>query len=379
MSNTIQSGNTQFVNFEQLNNTAQVDIKSLGVGAGLAAKEKNAPPAPSQESVGKLTASLSIFMSAGASGMDVEVLLVQVAVAMRDTEATSQKAKINTDQEAKKAQMQEKEKKLEEAQKKLEEAEEKRKSGSLLDKIKLAFEWIGAIIAVAVAAVMIATGVGAVVGGLLLAAAVTAIVMAIDSTVTAATGHGIAGNIAKAAGASPEEIAKADMGFKISMAVLGIALSLAAGGANVVGAAKSAISAGKAAADMGMAAKEVALAAKTAFMAALKESGNALSMGARMTQRVATISEVVIGGGTAAMEGAKAGIKYEETNLRAEAKQFEAQSKVDEAVMQMLDDLIDQALTRLMAAGDRFNTILDDIMAAVNERGQTLGKARFAG
>ena len=37
------------------------------------------------------------------------------------------------------------------------------------------------------------------------------------------------------------------------------------------------------------------------------------------------------------------------------------------------------ALARLMASSDRFNAILDDIVESMNDRGNTMSKARFAG
>ena len=47
--------------------------------------------------------------------------------------------------------------------------------------------------------------------------------------------------------------------------------------------------------------------------------------------------------------------------------------------MQMLDDMIDAALARLMASGDRFAAMLDGISDAMQDRGNTLSRARFQG
>lgn len=316
------------------------------VGKGWNEETGGVPEVTQLQSFAGALASLTAFTKGNLQG-DVEVLLVQITVAMRDAEATNQKSKINTDQEAKKAQLKEKEAKLEEAQRKLEEAERKKNSGSLIDKIKLAFEWLGAILAIAAAAVMIATGAGAVVGGLLMAAAVTSLVMAIDSTVAMATGRGIAGHIAAAAGASEEEIAKADMGFRISLAVLGILFSIGAGVGSAVNAATS--------------------------------TAHAVSQGVRIAQRAVSIAQTSHTLASTGTNVASTVVKYEETELRAEAKSLEAKTKADEAVMQMLDDMIDQALARLMASSERFNQILDEITDAMADRSNTLSRARFAG
>lgn len=382
---TIRTDNPQVVNTDQYNKDLKFDRKGPDVGKGMGAGSGDVPPTgiPGSNANAAL-ASLSAFIS-GSGNVDTEVLLVQVAVAMRDTEALTHEKKIKGDQEAKRAELKEKEAKLEEAQKKIEEAEEKRKSGSLIDKIKLAFEWLGAIIAIAAAAILIATGVGAVVGAALIVAATVALVMAIDSTVAMANdGIGIAGSIAKAAGASEEEIAKADMGFRISLAVVGILAAVVSGGASVIGAAKSAVGAGVKAGQTAYKAGDAVMdaaktAAKEAFMTTWRASGSAMSQGARTAQQVASASEATIAAGSAGADIGKSVITAEATTLRAEAKELEADAKRYEAMMQMLDDFIDQALARLMAASDRFNAILDGITEAMSDRGDTLSRARFTG
>lgn len=388
MSGPITTNSQVPLNLDQLNQNQKYDPKQAGVGAGWVVSNGETPPAPPPpETVANAIASLAEFMKGGQITGDVDVLLIQIAVAMRDTEAKNEKSKINTDQEAKKAEMREKEHKLEEAAKKLQEALDKKNSSNIFDKIKLAFEWLGAILAVALAAVMIATGVGAVVGGLLIAAAVTAVVMAVDSTVAAATGMGIAGNIAYAAAkaegktdAEAKEIAgKADMGFKISLAILGIAFSLAAGGVGAANSFRSAIQAGKDAAEMGAKIKDIVIAAKTAFMQTMEQSGAAVSQTMQLMAKGLSVGEGVNTAAIAGTEIGKAVVKYEETEARSDAKKLEADAKQHEAMMQILDDMIDQALTRLMAASDRFNTMLDEIVEAMNDRGNTMARARFTG
>lgn len=338
MSAIISNTSSQVVIDPNLGNRA-VEQKQSTVGNGISGVGGEAPPAPAGDSVANAIKSLSGFMSSASSKTDVAVLLVEVAVTMRDAEALTQKSKINSDQETKRAQMKEREGKLEEAAKKLDKVQHM----SIWDKIKLAFQWIAAAIATAVAAVMIATGVGAAVGVALMAAAVTAVVMAVDATVAKATGHGIAGNIAKAAGASPEAIAKADMGFQIATMVVGLAAAVGSLGAGIASSATS-------------------LSSQLA-----KTVSNVLSA----IDKVASVGSAVTTIGSAVA-------KKEETDTRADAKRLESQAKTDEALMQVLDDAIDQALQRLKASSDRFNQILDDIVSGLNDRSNTLSRARFS-
>ncbi|MBC8130163.1 MAG: type III secretion system translocon subunit SctE [Rhizobiaceae bacterium] len=358
-------------------------------GQGIAAKGAVVPDAPAGDTR-SVVASLSFFTS-NTPSVDTEVLLLQVTVAMRDAEATTQKSKINTDQEAKKAEMKEKEKKLEEAQEKL----EKSRSNNIFDKIKLAFEWLGAILAMVVAAVAIATGVGAVAGTLLMVGAIAALVMVVDSTVKVATGLGIAGNLVMATAESrglsqteaKAEAAKADMGFTISLAIVGIVAAIAGGVASSASSLQAAANAAKttftAAKEFGhgtmTAMKQAAMVGKEAY----KMADDAAAMASTISQTAKTAKaslfavETSVQVMTATVQGVGVGIAYETAQLKADAKVLEASAKRDEALMQMLDEMIDQALSRLMASGDRFSAMLDAITDSMQDRGNTMSRAKF--
>lgn len=331
-------------------------------------------------------ASLSAFRASHAR-LDVDTLLVQVAVTMRSAEATNQENRIVNDREAKLSQIREKETKLREAGEKLAAAEERKAGGDVLANVKLAFEWIGTIVAFATAAVLIATGAGAVVGGLLLAAAFTSLFMAIDSSVSHATDLGIAGNIAKDTGGTDEQIGQADMGFKIGLAILGVGFSLAAGGVSAAGAAKAAVDAGTSAYQTARATGEAvfkavgkaAAQARDAFIAASGAAGEGLGQAVKVAQRGIAVTDAVTMLGSGGMEIGRSVVSYEETQFRAEAKDLDSETKSREALMQSLDDMIDQAMTRLMTVSDRFNAILDEIMAAAADRSASLSRVRYAG
>jgi hypothetical protein len=364
-------------------------VQAETVGKGALSGAGIVPPTPEgtgdKPDLTNALKSLTAFMT-GKSSIDVEVLLVQVAVAMRDTEATTQKTKINTDQETKKAQMREKEHKLEESAKKL----EKQQNGSIWEKIKLAFEWLGAMLAVALAVIASVASLGG--ASALIVAAVAAVALVINSTVTQATGQGIMGNIVLAAGGSKEEAAKADMGFQIAVAVIGIAGAVTGSGL------------GKAVKDIAQTIMDSAMAtlgkvipslAKTGTDAAAKgadalaktagsadDALNAANLGAKeamAAEKLISTGATANAGLTATSAVVDTGVKTVAADLRAEAKRLEAKAKASEAIMQGLDDMIDQALSRLMASSERFNAILDEITSAMSDRGNTLSRARFAG
>ncbi|WAJ30507.1 hypothetical protein [Antarcticirhabdus aurantiaca] len=82
---------------------------------------------------------------------------------------------------------------------------------------------------------------------------------------------------------------------------------------------------------------------------------------------------------SAGIDAARTAGKFEETSTRADAERLEAGAEQNEAMMQMLDDMIDQALSRLMAPRGRFDAVFDTIVEAVQDRGNTLPRAQFRG
>ncbi|KQT54067.1 hypothetical protein ASG43_00020 [Aureimonas sp. Leaf454] len=393
---SISSPSSTPIDTSRFNTDKTVGKTDVQTGKGVAGVATTAPDSPPKMPTDSVLASLSFFMS-NSSNTDTEVLLVQVAVSMRDTEAISQKSKINTDQESKKAEMREKEKKLEDAAKKLEES----RSNNLFDKIKLAFEWLGALLAVVGAVLAQVANIlpgGQIAAGLAIAGAVTALIMVIDSTVKVATGMGIAGNIEMAVslsqGKSESEArasaAKADMGFGIAVAVLGIALSVVGAAKDPSSGIRAAVNAGtnalKAGVDAGLKIgallKSVAGAIKESFK--LTDEAVGLLMSAKNVSEGVKTAKSVMGAVSTANQVAQAGvsaagvgIQAESAMLKADAKKLEADAKRNEAAMQILDEMIDQALSRLMASGDRFNAMLDAITDGMQDRSQTLSRAQF--
>lgn len=282
------------------------------------------------------------------AGGKLEILLAAFTMMAKDLLDKTEKEKAGIEAEKKQTANQAKREKLEEATKKIQEAIEKRDNASIFDKVKIGLGALAALLTIAVGIAIIAataaTGVGvaagAVAGSLLIAAGVVGLAMTVDSIVAMETGNGIAGSIALAFGADKEEAAWADMGFQLAMAALSIGLAVASLFTGNVGALATTIS---------------------------------------IAIRVAAIASAGLDVVTAGIDVASQVHKFEASMLNAEAKENQADAMELDALMQMLDDVIDQALSMLMASADRFNGMLDDIVDSMNERGSTLSRAKFSG
>lgn len=327
----------------------------------------------------------------------VDVAMAEVVALMKDFQSKSDKEGITAQQGAKHAALMEKQDKLNEASKKILDAIYKEEHASIWDKIKMAFEALGAILAIVLGAILIATGVGAVAGGLLIAAGVVGLIMVIDEVVKATSPDhlGIAGSIAKATGSSPEDCAKADMGFEISMAIIGILLAVATlveGGGGFVAIAgtlsklaetakavdefaETAVEVEEVVAtgtEVAETSSEMAETAETAETVA-KTANETLSKAQTIGNYVSTATTV----GTAIISVGTAAVNYEATTLRADAKDLSAKAKEMEALIQIMDDLIDGALTRLMASTKRFDDMLDGIMSGIKDKADTMSHAKL--
>lgn len=311
------------------------------VGQGTGAGNTGPVPQPGMfqaAAYGALMQSMMALMPA-MSNEDSSVKLMEATTLMKQIVETSEKDKIATDQEKKRTAIGEKTAKLEEAAKKIEESRRMRESGSIWDKIKLAFQAIAAVFMMILGAVLSAIPGFQAVGALMIAAGVISLVMMIDAAVKQATGLGIAGNLAKLAQPdNPDAWAKADMGFGISLAIVGLAAAVA-----------------------------------TFFV-----PGGQASAIATMAQAVGSIVNGVIAGATAVGDITAGSMRYEASKRESEAKTLQAEGKEFAALLSQLDDIIDQALARLMAASDRFGAMMDALTEAMQDTGNSVSRARFS-
>lgn len=279
------------------------------------------------------------------AGGDFETRLADITSRMRDTSGEVQTDRVLNEQENKRLNMKENQQKIEEAEKKLEEAEAKKKSGNIFDKIAMAFQALGAILMIALGAVMAAIPGMQAVGALMIAGGVIMAVSLINSIVAELNdGAGILGSIAKAANADPDVIMGLDIAFMAATVIASIALAVLTGGANV-------------------AAMAPAFAAKMAT--AVKTAATAVEIGTSVGSALANVGSTAYG-----MSAAQD---------RADAAEMQADSSDIQALMQQLDDIIDQALQLLQQAAQRFNAIADSMTEMLNETGNTVSSTRFTG
>lgn len=323
--------------------TDQIKGKDV-TGSGTLGENGPTPDAGQQPGYTALLKSLGSMMPQ-ITGEMVELFLAEISAKMKDIEEQAQTDKFTSDQEAKRASIAEKRAKLDEADKKIQEAIDARNSANIFDIIKMVFQAIGAALMAVLGALL--APVCPVLGGLMIAAAVVAVVMLVDAAVQKGTGMGIAGNLHKLANpnATPEECAKADMGFRIGMAIVGLALAIAT----------AAVSGGSTIAAQ--------LATLSSTVATFKSIATGINTGIAI--------------GTAVGDGVTAGIRADASMKDAEAKKLQASGKDMEALMQMLDEMIDMALSRLIAASNRFNDILDAITEMAEDKSKSLSNAKF--
>ena len=218
------TGNTQTIPTDQTGQTTNVDD---AVGAGNTSQTGgNVSPDVQVRVYAQITISLGKF-SPALSGDKLDIFLAQITAEIKDKIEESEKSKATIEMEKKQSASAEKRAKLDEAEEKMEKAEKKSKKAGFWGKLRNAFQIIGSVLSIAIGTLLVATGVGAAIGGLMIASGVVGLIMSIDQAIAEKTGSGMMGNLAKAFGASDEEAAKWDMGFQITMAVVGIALGIA--------------------------------------------------------------------------------------------------------------------------------------------------------
>lgn len=327
------------------------------VGSGNIEATGKAPPVPTAaKSMNAAMASL-LAMVPQMAGDLLDVLLLQITTKMKDSVDQSEKGKIETDGQKRKQQIADKAAKYEESQKKIDESQSKMKETSKISSILgTIFNFLSAIVQVVVGIALIATGVGAANGALMIAAGALSALSAVDSVValTNKDGLGIVGLITKAAamenGASEEEAVKmgqtADLVAQAVVTTATLVLSIASGVGAIAGAASGAASA--------------ASSAATATMKAVDLGSKAANIGLNVAN--------------AATKGIIAGVTYDQQKGHLNAVSDRADAKSMEAVTKALDDAIDQAMTRLKGAGDRFDAMLDGVIDAMKDRAESVSR-----
>lgn len=276
---------------------------------------------------------------------DFEATLAKATSKLKDAIGGAQESRANNEMTTKSVAIKENQATIEESKKKLDEAEAKKKSGNIIDILSLVFQAIGAALAAVVAAVAIATGVGVAAGAALIAVAALAFVSLANSiTAEATNGTGIAGSIAKAAGADETAVAVAEGVFAAGLVIATLALLPVAMSKNPMGTIQQ---------------------IKESLTTAIKTLGQAIS--------------TVVSTLDAGAQIGRAGLNMSATVDRTEASKLRAESSEMQAMMQKLDEIIDMALTLLMRVNGNINAILDKYSEILKDTGDTVANTRFAG
>jgi len=302
----------------------------------------NSGPAPdvSTFDVGSIMLALRAFTPELADG-DFETRLAAITAKMKEVAGEVNTDRVQNEQENKRLNMKENQAKIEESERKLQEAQEKRESGDIGDKIALAFQALGALLMIALGALLAVIPGAQALGAVMIASGILMAISVVNSIVSQCNeGAGILGSIAKAAGASDDVVMGLDIAFTVVLAIAAIAVAFINPTSLATG---------------------VAAAAAAAVRAAGQAANIATSVGAG----AATVASKAYG--LSAAEDTKQG-----QDLKADTMDMQA-------MMQMLDDIIDQALAMLMDASGRFNAVMDSLTEMMNDTGATLASTRFAG
>lgn len=291
-----------------------------------------------------------------------EIRLLEIVSKLQELQSQVDKLRIDIEASRKRDMLAEKEKQLDEAQKKLDKAREEQENLSVWDKIRLAFQWIGAALAVALGALTLWTGGGLalmIAGAAAITAGITSSIMAVDSSMKAASpdGLGMAGQAARSLGRSLEDARKADEIFGYTMmgiSAVSMLVSMgAAFGPAVINAIRGAL--GK------------------AVIAALENA----NMGAQLLLKGGQIIEALMTTASAVGEGVVASLEHQATLGQVEGKALQAKAKELEALVEQINEIIDMLVTRAKGTNELFNAVVDSLTDTLNDLAQTLSNLKL--
>jgi hypothetical protein len=275
---------------------------------------------------------------------DEDVVLAEIEAKMKETLCKTDVEAIKNKQNEKLAMLQQKTAQDQASEKKLQEAHEAQQNASIWDKVRLAFQILAAVIAVVVAVVAIATGVGAPMGVLLVAGAIVAVTMAIDSITQEATPDhlGIAGELRLASDHSDHSQAdklkdaqKADEIFSYTMMAVGFAVAVAT------------------------------------VVAAPMNIADAATQASKMAMKVGDVVTGVVDGLGAASGVGAAVYSYDATKDQADALKTQSQSTALKGAMKELDAFIDTLIKHLQGVQQTFDDVLDALVDAAKDKNKT--------
>lgn len=343
---------------QMLNRVSLNGADPAQIGKGTLDENGPAPNALPGLAIGVIMASLSAIMPK-MSGDQLDVLVASFTEKAKEMSDASDKSKITADETQKRQAIEAKKSKIDDSIQKQNDAAAAAANASIGDKIKLAFQFLGAALTILGGILACATGIGSVGGGLMIAAGILMLTMAIDSTVQTAEKDqgkgdlGMFGMMCKACaldeGKSDEEAETIGqhgaMGMSIALGVTSAILGIAGG---IVG-----------------------------MTSLAGTSEDVVSQSVSVATRFSDISSDVSTAGDATASIYSGVENYKSSNAQADAKTDTADNKRFEGVQDALDAMIDLAMGHLKTSGDTFAKMLDSVMEANSDRGITLSHAQF--
>jgi hypothetical protein len=269
---------------------------------------------------------------------DADLLLVQAIIIMKRSETATANQQLQVTEEQRQQEREKREKLLAKAAEKMDASEAKRKDVDVWSKIKLAFEWIGAAIMIAVGVALAAAG-AAPLAAMMIGIGLLALLGAIDSTTStlSASKLGIAGNLWLSVGVNKKDAAGLDLAAKIWGAILTTAI---------------------AAAMFWLPATEV-----TVVM--------------QWIQIGSSIGTIAIDVGTATGDTVASVYTYQATMAQADAKDIQADAKKFEANTGTFDAFVEDLIRRIGNLFDRFNDMVETMASAIDMRNSEILRITF--
>ncbi|KZX69170.1 translocator protein PopB [Vibrio sp. HI00D65] len=291
------------------------------------------------------TGSLAVRIIAG-SVDDFEIELAAIADKIKSAQNKLKMQEVKVAQEKHKLEMSENQEKIKESEAAAKEAQ---KSG-LASKI---FGWVSAVASIVVGSIMVATGIGAVAGALMIAGGVMG---AVNMTLQEPAVQ----EAMKEAGINVNVLSKVVMAFEIATAVIGAVVTF--GGSAAAGVAKLAA---KSASQIAQKVTDIATKASASITKFADWGSKATTTTAKAIRFGAEGADITVNVGKAATDSVHGTNNARLTNIQADITELRAEMTLSQAVL----DKLKQEISKLM---EGFQELMNVIMQMVLAKGETM-------
>ena len=311
-----------------------------------------------------MMAALSPLISKRDEG-DLDVELASAIEKMKEVIGDVQTTKLLNDNERKRLTLHEKQQKIQEAEENLTQAAEKSEKKSLWAKITAIFTVVAAAVELVLGAITCVAN--PVAGVAMMASGALGVVLAADSIAEAFNGAGFLSGDAKVA----------------LMACMGVLTVISIGGCLGLGskamkAAKSLSARVSAQTGQSTVAQSAATAGQSASNAA-RQTANTVGRASVMAEAAGNVMSGIAQTGEIAGTIVVASYDVEIGELRSDAGRARADAKAIEAMTLLLDEFIDVLMNQMSGQNSRCAAMLEEIMASMEDRGESQARVRFSG